>query len=227
MSIKRNHLVLNMVAKIPCRRFWFSKYLVSKYQTYLDELLASAMESFNYITFKMALCCGANPNIDAKILKGYHLVSRCARSDEPEFLETLLLFGGDVHGSRGNVFGGYQPIHMAATKGMTSSIDVLLRYGANLEAVYIPEDSLDTSPNRRGWTPLVCACIRNHTDTAIALLRAGANPFATDDNGTGLVRICNRHKNYQLATLIEKYQIEADLKLCPPPVAKTIKKNRI
>ena len=99
MRLNKNKYLLYFIKKIPNKQFFVSKYIQKNYQNKINQYLLNSMETFNYIGFKLALCLGANPNIDAKIQKGYHLVTRCARSGDALLLSTLLDFGGDINGT--------------------------------------------------------------------------------------------------------------------------------
>lgn len=153
------------------------------------------MEKFDYIGFKLALCLGANPNIDSQIQKGYHLVTRCARSGEVELLQLLLDFGADVNA--GEAKGGYLPIHMAAAKGHAPILELLVRYGADIHCVYQLLDNNRVMQDR-GWTPLICACRQNQTQAVITLLKLGANPLDKDDLGVGALDIATKYKNKEM-----------------------------
>lgn len=194
---KINHYFARL---IPHKPIWCSNFLKSHFQTKLNKLLTHSMEKFNYAGFKLALYLGANPNIDAQIQKGYHLVTRCARSGEALFLDTLLQFGGDVHANLPK--GGYFTIHMAATKGMEEAIEVLVKYGADIHAVYELKDTDNTSKSNCGWTALICACIHNKTLAGKKLLDLGANPFDLNENGLASLDICLKINNQELANYI-------------------------
>ena len=152
MRLNKNKYLLYFIKKIPNKQFFVSKYIQKNYQNKINQYLLNSMETFNYIGFKLALCLGANPNIDAKIQKGYHLVTRCARSGDALLLSTLLDFGGDING--GTAEGGYLPIHMAATKGHANIIEILIQRGADINSIYEIEDQ-NKNMKRVGWTPLV------------------------------------------------------------------------
>lgn len=202
--MKRNPVLIYLVKKIPNKPNFLSFIFKKNFQNNLDNLLKNSMETFNYIGFKLALYFGANPNIDAKIKVGYHLVTRCARSGEDLFLDTLLKFGGDVHANLSK--GGYFPIHMAATKGMEKSIEILVKHHADINAVYELENFEKQSNYPTGWTPLICACIHNKTLAGKTLLDLGANPFDINERGLTAVEICLKNNNKELANYILKKQ---------------------
>ena len=181
----------------PILEYVINKYGKSFISLYENRLLTNNMEKFNYVGFKLALYLGADSNIDAQIKKGYHLVTRC----EGLFLETLLKFGGNVHANLPK--GGYFPIHMSATKGHAISIELLVKYGADIHAVYeLPEIS-KVSNYPLGWTALICSCIHNKAEAGKKLLDLGANPLDANEKGVSSIDICFKNKNEELANYIK------------------------
>lgn len=204
MKLKRSNLIINMFKSFSNQKIGISHFLQKNYQEKLNKMLTHNMEVFNYPLFKLALILGANPNIDAQIKKDYHLVTRCARSGEALFLETLINFGGDVHANL--PIGGYFPIHMAATKGMADSIEILVKYGANIHAIYYLEDIKPKEGCPLGWSALVCACMQNKVEATQKLLELGANPFDMNEKGVSVVDICLKNNNTKLANIILEKQ---------------------
>ena len=204
MRLNKNKYLLYFIKKIPNKQFFVSKYIQKNYQNKINQYLLNSMETFNYIGFKLALCLGANPNIDAKIQKGYHLVTRCARSGDALLLSTLLDFGGDING--GTAKGGYLPIHMAATKGHANIIEILIQRGADINSIYEIEDQ-NKNMKRVGWTPLVCACQENKTDAVLMLLKLGANHLDKNDLGISILDIATKFKNrIMIKAIFDKYE---------------------
>ncbi|KAL3893869.1 MAG: hypothetical protein SGPRY_013970, partial [Prymnesium sp.] len=68
---------------------------------------------------------------------------------------------------------GNSPLHLAAKKGHTRAIDMLLAAGADV-----------TARNGCGWSPLHYAVRYGHAHAAEALIRCGANVYAPDALGT-------------------------------------------
>lgn len=202
--MKRNKKLIYLFKRLPDKPVFFSPLLKKYWQKKLNKLLTHSMEKFNYLGFKLALYLGADPNIDAQIQTGYHLVTRCARSGEDLFLDTLLKFGGDAHANLSK--GEYLPIHMAATKGMDLAIEVLVKYGADINAVYELENVKNIKDLPLGWTPLICACIHNKTLAGKKLLDLGANPFDVNEKGIPAMDICLKMKNQDLANYILQKQ---------------------
>ena len=204
MRLNKNKYLLYFIKKIPNKQFFVSKYIQKNYQNKINQYLLNSMETFNYIGFKLALCLGANPNIDAKIQIGYHLVTRCARSGDALLLSTLLDFGGDING--GTAKGGYLPIHMAATKGHANIIEILIQRGADINSIYEIEDQ-NKNMKRVGWTPLVCACQENKTDAVLMLLKLGANHLDKNDLGISILDIATKFKNrIMIKAIFDKYE---------------------
>lgn len=209
MNIKRNKILINFFKTLPNKPSFLSPILKKLYQQKLNKLLTQSMEDFNYIGLKLALIMGANPNVDAQSKKGYHLVTRAARSGETLFLETLINFGGDIHGNAG--IGGYLPLHMAATKGMDKAIQTLIQYGEDINSIYI----LDEFKNREsifpnGWTALICACIHNKAEAGKTLLDLGANPFDVNEYGISALDIAKKMHNDELVEyILQKQQIKS------------------
>ncbi len=202
--LRRNKYLIKLVKKIPNKEFFIAKFTKKYTQNYLNKKLLNSMETFDYIGFKLSLCFGANPNIDAKIQKGYHLVTRCARSGDELLLSTLLDFGGDING--GESQGGYLPIHMAATKGHANILELLIQYGSNINAIYELKDENNTI-QKKGWTPLICACQANKTEAVLMLLKLGANHLDSNDLGVSALDIATKHKNrIMIKAIFDKYE---------------------
>jgi uncharacterized protein len=69
--------------------------------------------------------------------------------------------------------GGLAPIHLAARQGYVSTVDALLRAGADVNQLTAGDKT----------TPLLIATINGHFDLAKSLLDRGANPNLAADNG--------------------------------------------
>lgn len=200
MSLKRNSNIINYFKWLPNKKMSVHQFFQKHFQNYLNKMLANSMEEFNYPKFKTVLMLGANPNIDAKSKIGYHIVTRCARSGEVDFLEALIQFGGDVEG--GTEPGGYTPMHIAATKGMHQSIKLLAKYKADINAVFELSNIDKNTIYPLGWTPFIMACIQNKTQAAKILLDLGADPFDINEKGISALTICKKLKNTELVEYI-------------------------
>lgn len=201
--LRRNKTLISLALKLDNKKFFCADFIKKYFQEKLDKKLADSMEKFDYISLKLSLCLGANPNINAKVGSNYHLITRCARSGDTLLLRTLLDFGGDVFGNQKN--GGYQPIHIAATKGHGDIISLLIEYGAQVHDVFELEELKDKKRNPNfpaGWTPLVCACNHNKTDAVVALLNGGANHLDVNESGVSVLDIATKHKNREMIMAI-------------------------
>ncbi len=69
---------------------------------------------------------------------------------------------------------GFTPLHYAARAGNIPAVKFLLEKGAVVNAKNNPDESI---------TPLLCACLGNHTEIAKILLSQGANPNLRDGKG--------------------------------------------
>jgi ankyrin repeat protein len=74
-----------------------------------------------------------------------------------------------------------QPLHVAALAGNRHVADLLLRYGADVNA-----------RGDQGMTPLHCAALNGNLDVAELLLKRGANPSLKDDAGETALQIASR-----------------------------------
>ena len=142
------------------------------------------MEDFSEIRVKIALMFGADPNILTKIANSYPLVTRAARSGHAGILRRLLESGGDPR--TGEEYSRYQPIHMAAAKGMHECIEALIEHGADPNARYIYD--MDGTPLMKppGATALYLAEIHGKKKCIDVLLSLGANPSRIGPNGESL-----------------------------------------
>jgi len=81
-------------------------------------------------------------------------------------------------------YDGWTPLHLAAFFGHLENVTVLLESGADVHAV---------SRNSLKNTPLHAATAGRHSDVALALLRAGANPSAADAGGYTPLQIATQN----------------------------------
>jgi ankyrin repeat protein len=92
----------------------------------------------------------------------YELLS-AAGSGDVALIDKLTASGAPVNGHFGG--DGDTPLHRAAASGATAAVEVLLKRGADVNAV-----------NEQRSTPLLYASFRGHKETVAALLRSGADP---------------------------------------------------
>lgn len=79
---------------------------------------------------------------------------------------------------------GYTRLHLAASKGYSSRITELVKWGANIEETTF-----------LGTTPLIKAVLYNHEDAVRELLKLGANVDASSDCGsTALLIACRKSR---------------------------------
>jgi len=82
-------------------------------------------------------------------------------------------------------YDGWTPLHLAAFFGQTEALGVLLKSGADVNAV---------SANSLRNTPLHAATAGKHRDTALALLSHGADPSALDAGGYTPLAIASQNE---------------------------------
>ena len=85
-------------------------------------------------------------------------------------VQLLLVYGANPNAQA--AVSGSSPLHLAARSGAAAVVEVLVRYGAQLE-----------SRNRHGSTPLILAAAGGHAETCTALLKLGARLDARDSQG--------------------------------------------
>lgn len=203
---KLNELLINSMEDFNYPTFKLALYLGAEPNTSIQSLkdhhlilgtTRNGMSNLNSLNDQL------DKNIKVTSQKGDHLVTCCTKNGEPLFLNTLLNFGGNVEANEQP--GGYLPLHMAATKGMVEAIEVLIKHGADINAVYEVSTTTKKSRNPKGWTPLICACIHNKPEAVKKLLELGANPFDKNEKGTNAATICLNIKNKELSDyIIEK-----------------------
>jgi len=89
-----------------------------------------------------------------------------------------------------------QPLHVAALAGNRQVADLLLRYGADVNA-----------RGDQGMTPLHCAALNGNLDVAELLLKRGANPALKDDAGETALQLASRSDDpasVKLANLLRR-----------------------
>lgn len=199
MSLHHLHLWIKLARLLPDKPASFSLILkILSFQAKLDSWLAQSVEDFDYLQFKLALYLGANPNINACIGHEYPLVTRLARSGESIFLETLHIYGASVDARLPP--NSFLPLHMAAIKGMSDSINILVKFGADIHARFSP--SANNQSTTLGICAIISACKHNKLDALQALLAAGANPDDTDETHQSALNICIANNNLELANAI-------------------------
>lgn len=186
----RNETVFKLMRSLPDREIRGSAWIRKRFGAKLDRWLADSVERFDYPTFKLALMLGADPQIDACIGTDYPLATRIARSDEPDFLRSLLSFGADVRANGSP--GGYLPIHMAASKGAGRTLRVLIEFGADVGERYLHPEGTDSKTSTVGWSALIIACKQSKPAAIAPLLAAGADPNDRDGSGASVLDMCEK-----------------------------------
>lgn len=186
----RNQTVCKFMLSLPDRKIWGSTWVRGRFGAKLDRWLTTSVERFDYPSFKCALMLGADPKIDASIGTDYPLATRIARSDEPDFLRSLLGFGADVRAN--GAPGAYLPIHMAASKGAGRTLRVLIEFGADVGERYLHQEGTDSKTSTVGWSALIIACRQSKPDAIAPLLAAGADPNDRDGSGASVLDMCEK-----------------------------------
>lgn len=101
---------------------------------------------------------------------GYNADIEAANQEYTETLSTFCETGGNVQVDRGT---GTAPLYQAVANGNTEVIQILLKYGADVNVI--------TDDN--GWTPLHLAADQNREDIVNLLLEEGADRGAMTDDG--------------------------------------------
>src|SRR6185503_6238971 len=121
------------------------------------------------------LKAGADPNGIAE--EGQTMLMTAALSGKPDAVRMLLTRGAKVDTKE--PYRGQTALMWAAAEGNTAAIDVLLEAGADV-----------TLKSNGGFTPLLFAVRNAHIDTAVALLKRGANVNdAAPDGSSALGKI--------------------------------------
>ena len=109
----------------------------------------------------------------------------------------------------------------ASIKGDVDKVKEYLDRGADIEA----------KDNQYGWTPLICACIYNHTEVVSLLINSGAKIDATDPDGyTPLIWACSGDENKMdiVKILLENdADLNAESKSGITPLSKSTLNNHI
>ena len=117
---------------------------------------------------ELFLAAGFSP--DARNTKGVSAISLAIRGQHRSIVQLLLQKGVDINvvsDDRGNT-----PVMDAAACGDNEMVKVLIKSGADLNAV-----------SKNGQTALILAVGQDNEDTALTLIRAGADMFIQDSLG--------------------------------------------
>jgi ankyrin repeat protein len=93
---------------------------------------------------------------------------------------------------------GLTPLHVAASRGQSEVVSILLDAGADISG---------PSPGEQ-WTPLVWAAYRGHTDTVALLLKRGADPTARGGNP---IHFAAQRRHREICQLLVEHGAADDL----------------
>ncbi|NXG81178.1 ASB10 protein, partial [Baryphthengus martii] len=144
---------------------------------------------------RLLLAFGADP--EAVSEGGYRPLHLCKSPDSIECVQQLLQHGASVN-NRTEVEGD-TALHVAARHGLTEHVQLLLRYGAELEA-----------ENEEGQTPLNAACAQPHQPQDMdryyrvcqLLVESGANINAADRDHQHPLHLACKNANAQVTELL-------------------------
>lgn len=91
-----------------------------------------------------------------------------------------------------NIFGDY-PLNIAAARGATDEVSVLLEFGAPKNA-----------RGEHGYTPLMDAVAQGHTKVVKQLIDAGADPGLRNDDGDTAIDIASTMEETELFALLSR-----------------------
>lgn len=111
---------------------------------------------------------GADPNQQGRF--GETVLHEAARFSNPAMLALLLDHGGNPNAPALRM--GRSPLFIAMQARQNKTMNLLLARGADIEFA-----------DNNAVRPLLLAARINHSDAVVKLLRAGADPLATDDLG--------------------------------------------
>ncbi|GAB5588816.1 palmitoyltransferase akr1 [Umbelopsis nana] len=111
---------------------------------------------------------GANPSI--KDGQGFNALHLAVHSSQAMLVLYLLFLGMDIDAI--DIVGGHTPLMWAAYQGDALTVDILLRFGSNINAV-----------DNTKLTPLHWAVVKGNKVCIRKMLEYGGNPDARDENG--------------------------------------------
>jgi hypothetical protein len=111
-----------------------------------------------------------NNNSNVRANANHSALVQAVRSNDLSRVRRLLERGANVNAATNN--DGWTPLHWAVDWGRRDVVALLLRSGANVDAV-----------DNYGWTPLHVAASDAPRDIVALLLRSGANVNAATNNG--------------------------------------------
>ena len=141
-------------------------------------------------TDKVAAFLKQDPKlINARDSGGKAALHWAALYGQGKVMELLLAQKADVNSLDED---GFTPLHWAATFNQSDAVKLLLTNKANM----------NIKVQKYGWTPLRLAVIHGHMATAEALLNAGADPNAKDDENIPLLHQAVIRGNKEMVGLL-------------------------
>lgn len=150
-------------------------------------------------------------NAKAALPGGETVLMTASRAGKPAAVRALILAGADVHAKERTQ--EQNALMWAAIENNGETVRVLAEAGARLndrstvlefpEFKWITSGMVSTSLPRGGWTALMYSARQGATEAARALVAAGADPDATDPEGTTalILAIVNTHFDYAAALI--------------------------
>lgn len=162
-----------------------------------------AVDHRNLEAMRTLLQLGASPNYrDGRGLTPLYL--SVAQQADAVFAEVLLHDHATVGAADGH---GWQEIHQACKSGLTTHLEHLLSYGANMNA-----------QNASGNTPLHVCAVNSQESCARTLLFRGADREALNYTNQTPGQVAVIAGNMELADLIQKYREEEVVPIRRPPI---------
>jgi ankyrin repeat protein len=127
--------------------------------------------------------------VNARDSGGKALLHWAALYGQTKVMKLLLAEKADLNLLDGD---GFTPLHWAATFNKNEAVELLLSNKANM----------NIKVEKYGWTPLRLAVIHGHMATAEALLDAGADPNAKDDENIPLLHQAVIRGNKEMVELL-------------------------
>ena len=114
-----------------------------------------------------------------------------AQKGHSDICRLLLAHGGNVNERHPGT--NFTPLHFATFKGQEASVEVLLSWGAEVDA-----------QDHAGGTPLYAACQEGHLASALRLLKAGATVTLPNNYGSLPIHIAAANNRVEIVrTLLE------------------------